>query len=198
MSSPPGFEPGFPVVQSERCLVGLAGRDLAGPMLEYYERNRSHLEPWEPARPPGFYTETFWQLRLALNVEDARMGMSLRAAVMLASDPGRVVGSINLSNIVRGVFLSCHLGYSFDGELGGQGLATESVGAMVEHAFDGLGLHRVQAAYIPENHRSGRLLERLGFEREGLSREYLFIDGAWRDHVLTAKRAGFPVRPLEA
>ena len=62
----------------------------------------------------------------------------------------------------------------------------EALRATNAFAFRELRLHRIMANYRPENERSGRLLERLGFVREGVAKDYLFIDGAWRDHVLTA------------
>jgi len=68
----------------------------------------------------------------------------------------------------------------------GRGLMTEALRASNRFVFEGLRLHRIMANYRPENERSGRLLERLGFAREGVAKDYLFIDGAWRDHVLTA------------
>ncbi|MCK6430817.1 MAG: GNAT family N-acetyltransferase, partial [Burkholderiaceae bacterium] len=68
-----------------------------------------------------------------------------------------------------------------------RGLMTEALAACIDFAFGALRLHRIQANYMPENERSGRLLARLAFEREGYAKDYLFIDGAWRDHVLTAR-----------
>ena len=79
------------------------------------------------------------------------------------------------------------LGYAIDQAHEGRGLMREALEATIEHAFTVLRLHRIQANYVPENERSGRLLERLGFRREGLAKDYLFIDGRWRDHVLTAR-----------
>jgi ribosomal-protein-alanine N-acetyltransferase len=79
------------------------------------------------------------------------------------------------------------LGYAIDAAHEGRGLMREALQATIEYVFDVLRLHRIQANYVPENRRSGALLERLGFVREGLARDYLFINGAWRDHVLTAR-----------
>ncbi len=79
------------------------------------------------------------------------------------------------------------LGYAIDHAHEGQGLMREALEATIEHVFAVLRLHRIQANYVPDNARSGRLLERLGFVREGLAKDYLFIDGAWRDHVLAAR-----------
>ncbi len=104
--------------------------------------------------------------------------------------PEQAVGQIHLSQIARAPFCNAMLGYSIDSAHEGRGLMHEALLAVLADAFGPrVGLHRVQANVRPENTRSLALLGRLGFEREGLAREYLFIDGAWRDHVLTARRA---------
>lgn len=106
-----------------------------------------------------------------------------------AADGGRggpIVGIINVSQIVRGAFQAAVIGYSLDGCAEGRGLMTEALEAVIDYAFDGLELHRLMANYRPENTRSAAVLERLGFIKEGYAKEYLFIDGAWRDHVLTS------------
>ena len=83
------------------------------------------------------------------------------------------------------------LGYAIDGQLQGQGLMREGLAAIIKFAFSSeMHLHRLQANVRPENVRSLRLLEQLGFEREGFARDYLFIDGAWRDHAMFALRNG--------
>ena len=104
-----------------------------------------------------------------------------------------MVGSIGLSQIARGPFHNAMLGYAIDGACQGQGLMYEALQAVIDHAFSpGVNLHRIQANVRPENTRSIALLQRLGFDDEGLAREYLYIDGAWRDHRMFARRhAGF-------
>ena len=105
---------------------------------------------------------------------------------------GALVGVINLSEIVLGVFRSAYLGYWGYAATGGRGLMTHALRAAVEFAFDELGLHRVEANVQPDNVRSIALVRRAGFTKEGLSPGYLFIDGAWRDHERWALRAGAP------
>ena len=102
---------------------------------------------------------------------------------------GEVVGTANLTQIVRGYFQACYLGYAVAERWQGRGMMTEALGALMGHAFEVMKLHRVMANHTPDNLRSARLLERLGFEREGLAKHYLEIDGVWRDHVLTALSA---------
>lgn len=152
-------------------------------VLAYFERNRSHLAPWDPPRPAGFDTVAFWKERLATARLELLQEQSLRLFVF---KEGSIVGACNFTNIVRGPFQACFLGYSIDGALEGKGYMSEALRAAIGHAFTQLRLHRIQANYIPENVRSGQLLKKLGFAVEGYARDYLFIGGAWRDHVLTA------------
>ena len=162
----------------------------ADAVLRYFDRNRAHLEPWEPARPEGFYTKRFWRDRLAENRREVEAGIALRAFVVTRglppSHPERIVGSCNFSHIVGGAFMACTLGYGLDQHHVGQGLMEEVLQAAIPPVCELFGLHRVQANYQPSNERSGRLLRRLGFEVEGYARDYLHIAGQWRDHVLTA------------
>ena len=97
-----------------------------------------------------------------------------------------ILGWINLTNVVRGVFQACYMGYKLDRRMQGQGYMTEAARAVVDFAFDTLLLHRIMANYMPHNQRSAALLRRLGFTIEGVARDYLYIAGDWRDHVLTS------------
>ena len=176
-----------PSIRTERLILTLPPPEAARRMLDYHERNREHFAPWSPPEPPGFRTEKYWRERLALNRLDYRQGRSLRLAIASISDPrGDILGECNFSQVFRGPFLACMLGYKIDRACEGQGLMHEALAAATAHVFQELRLHRIQAAYMPENVRSGRLLARLGFTIEGHAREYLFIAGAWRDHVLTS------------
>ena len=93
-----------------------------------------------------------------------------------------ITGVININNIVRGSFLSASLGYYAGAPFAGQGLMREGLELVKGYAFYTLGLHRLEANIQPDNHRSIALVTQCGFEREGMSPEFLFIDGKWRDH----------------
>jgi ribosomal-protein-alanine N-acetyltransferase len=97
-------------------------------------------------------------------------------------EDGAIVGSANLSQIFRGNFRSCYLGYQAGAPFAGQGYMTEGVGLVLRHAFGTLRLHRVEANIQPDNAASIALVRRLGFTLEGVSRRYLKICGRWRDH----------------
>ncbi|WP_240665809.1 GNAT family N-acetyltransferase [Agromyces sp. LHK192] len=152
-----------------------------GPALaEAYARNREHLAPWEPLREPEFFTAAVHERGAAADVRRLREG----TAIPLVLDDGdRIVGRVNLSDIVRGAFQNVHLGYWVDASLQGRGLATASVGIALHHARSA-GLHRVQAGTLLHNTASQRVLEQNGFERFGTAPRYLWIAGEWQDHVL--------------
>ena len=156
-------------------------------IADFFRRNDAHLKPWDPPRPDGIFSTGFWAAECERAVDDYRDGAVARWLMLAHDDETTVIGRINFTQIVRGPFQSCMLGYAIDRQFEGQGLMREALEAAIIHAFDVLRLHRIQANYLPRNARSGRLLGRIGFATEGLARNYLFIDGAWRDHVISAR-----------
>ncbi|MFF2271552.1 GNAT family N-acetyltransferase [Agromyces sp. NPDC058136] len=152
-----------------------------GPALaEAYARNREHLAPWEPLRTPEFFTAAWHHRDVAGALARLQAGTSLPFVLV---EGERVVGRLNLSDVVRGVFQNANLGYWVDGEATGRGLATMAVGVALHHAR-AAGLHRVQAGTLVHNTGSQRVLERNGFARFGLARRYLRIAGEWQDHAM--------------
>jgi ribosomal-protein-alanine N-acetyltransferase len=154
-------------------------------MLDYYLRNRLGFQPWEPRRDESFYTLEGMRARISAMTEKMLAQQSLH---LLLRMPGsaEILGECGFTNIVRGPFQACHLGFSVGQGFEGKGLMAEALRCAIGFVFDELALHRVMANYRPENERSHRLLQRLGFEQEGLARAYLNIDGAWRDHILSS------------
>jgi ribosomal-protein-alanine N-acetyltransferase len=177
----------LPTLSTPRLAVEHMAPGHAEALAEFFLRNERHLAPWDPPRPAGVRETKFWHEECERAVEDYEDGAVVRWVVRLRAEPARVIGRINFTQIARGPFQSCMLGYAIDAALEGRGLMREALEAAIGHVFAVLRLHRIQANYVPDNVRSGRLLERLGFAREGLARNYLFINGAWRDHVLTAR-----------
>lgn len=182
------LRPPQPELSTSRLRLLPAAPELAPAMLAYQLRNRAHFAPWDPTPGDMFFTELFWSMRLRQSVNAWDEGREARFMLVLPEAPQTVIGTVSLSNIVRGVFQACHLGYAIDQRHQGQGLMREALQAVIHFAFRELKLHRIQANYQPENARSGALLKRLGFEVEGRARDYLFLNGAWRDHVLTSLR----------
>ena len=186
---------------TDRLVIEVPGVSASDCMAEYCRVNRAHLGPWEPARPLDYYTRHFWVRQLRAALDEYHAGVSVRTVIRLREETDevtgfsgqRIIGVANLSQVVRGAFQSAVIGYSLDEGMVGRGYMSEALQALCDHAFDEMGLHRIMAAYRPENERSAAVLARLGFEKEGFARDYLFIDGAWRDHVLTSL-----VRPEDA
>jgi len=176
-----------PVIETERLSLTIAPAHAAARLATYALENEPHLGKWEPPRPDGYFTEAYWYRRLERNLDEYAHDLSLRLAVFRRDDlDGPLCGHVNFNQVQRGGFQACTLGYSLDRRCEGRGMMTEALAAAVPYVFGELRLHRIQANYIPSNERSGRVLRRLGFVVEGYARDYLFIGGGWRDHILTA------------
>jgi ribosomal-protein-alanine N-acetyltransferase len=173
-------------LETERLRLEPYAPQHAPEILDYYSRNRPHLDPWEPARAPSFYTLDFHQRECEQAEAANRRGEFVRFAAF-AKDGGALVSLVNLWNIRRGVVHCAIIGYSVDAAHEGRGYATEAAGAAVDHGFGALNLHRLETSYHPTNERSGRVLRKLGFTVEGYARDYLYMRGAWRDAVLVAR-----------
>ena len=177
----------LPRLRTPRLELVATDPALAPQVLAFFERNAAHFAPWDPPTPAGFFTLRAQGERLTKGQQQFTAGDAFRYWMRLADDPSRIVGQIHFSSIVRGSFQSALLGYGIDRDFEGRGLMHEAVQAGIAEMFSGrVQLHRIQAAHLPENLRSAAVLTRLGFEREGLARKYLYINGAWRDHVINA------------
>lgn len=155
------------------------------------EKSREFLVPWEPTWPQDDLTRGAFRRRLKRYAEDQRTDQAY-AFFIFRKDDNALVGGLTLANIRRGVAQAGSLGYWLGEPFVRQGYMTAAVNALVPFAFGALKLHRVEAACIPVNIASIRLLEKCGFTREGHAREYLCINGAWQDHLLYARLASDP------
>lgn len=176
----------IPLISSERLLIRPALQDDLSNIIRYYRENQSFLVPVEPRWPDNFLTESFWRERIETALIEYNYRQSLKLFLFEKTEAGRVVGAINFSQFIYGSAHNCHVGYSLDKAHQGQGYMTEALQAALKHVFDTYRLHRVMAAYMPRNQRSGNLLKRLGFVVEGYARDYLMINGKWEDHILTS------------
>jgi len=180
--------PGWPVVLTDGpVLLRPYRRSDAADWSAVRRRNQPWLAPWEPA-PPGPWHE--------LNSPDAfrylyrdqrrqsRRGESMPFAVCLVeAGAERLVGHLNIGNIVRRAFCSGYAGYWVDAAVAGRGVTPTALALAVDHAFAAGGLHRIEVNVRPENIPSRRVVEKLGFREESYHHRYMHIDGAWRDHI---------------
>lgn len=179
----------------KRPLVQTQNLSLRPPVAEDYAawsllriESRAFLTPWEPIWHEDDLTRNSFRLR----VKRAAREMAADEAYSLfvtETATGQLLGGLTLGLVRRGVAQACTLGYWMGQRHAGKGHMTEAVRGALQFAFADLALHRVEAACLPNNLPSRRLLERVGFRQEGLARAYLRINGAWEDHLLFAALA---------
>ncbi|WP_195972870.1 GNAT family N-acetyltransferase [Clostridium thermobutyricum] len=149
-------------------------------ILNYYNKNKKHLEKFEPSRDKDFYTLETQQSLLNESYKQFLNGTSYELGII---KDNKIIGKIRLSNIVYGVFKSGILGYSIDEDFQGKGYMKEAVNLIVEYSFNDLDLHRIEASALVRNERSKNVLLGCGFEELGINKKYLFINGIWEDHI---------------
>ena len=153
------------------------------------EASRAFLTPWEPTWPSDDLSRSAFRRRLRRYAEDQRADTSYAFFLFRKSDDA-LVGGLTLANIRRGVAQAGSLGYWIGEPFARRSLMTGALHGLVPFAFGSLRLHRLEAACIPSNAASIKLLEKMGFVREGYAREYLCINGLWQDHLLFARLNG--------
>jgi [ribosomal protein S5]-alanine N-acetyltransferase len=151
--------------------------------------SRNFLVPWEPTWPSDDLSRGAFRRRLKRYAEDQRSDIAY-AFLIFRNDDNAMVGGLTLANIRRGVAQAGSLGYWIGEPFARRSLMTGALHGLVPFAFGSLRLHRLEAACIPSNAASIRLLEKMGFAREGYAREYLCINGLWQDHLLFARLNG--------
>ena len=176
----------IPCLETPRCLLRLAEPRDAPAMLDYFVRNRAFLAPTSPTWPADFFTLEYMQQRVQRSIDEFEREQSVRLFLFEHRADARVLGTITLDRLHRGPFQACYMGYALDQHEQGKGVMHEALQAAIGYAFAECKLHRIMANYMPTNARSGALLRRLGFVVEGYARDYLRVDGQWRDHILTS------------
>lgn len=170
--------------------VRLVAPDDAAALTSLVSRSRAALAPWEPLHGVDYFTEAGQRRGIVAALDRHARGEQHPFLVLVDGDPA---GRVNLNDVVHGAFQNAHLGYWVDVEHQGRGVATAAVRAVLAVAFDGLGLHRVQAGTLIHNHASRRVLAKNGFVEIGLAPRYIRIAGRWQDHVLHQRLVDDPV-----
>jgi [ribosomal protein S5]-alanine N-acetyltransferase len=156
------------------------------------EQSRSFLAPWEPTWPEDDLTRTAFRRRLQRYARDQQADLGYAFLIFRDTD-GAVVGGATLNNVRRGVAQAASLGYWMGEPFARHGYMTAALAALMPFAHVALRLKRIEAACLPHNAASVRLLEKLKFTREGYARKYLCIAGEWQDHILFARVADDPL-----
>lgn len=174
-----------PVLRGSGLLVRPLSMGDYAAWAELRANSRAHLTPWEPTWSSDELTRSAFRRRVRINQRDMREDQGI-AFLIFRQDEAALVGGLSLSNIRRGAAQSASIGYWIGLPFVGRGCMTDAVGLALAHAFDAMGLHRVEAACMPGNLASMRVLEKCGFRREGVAAGYLRINDVWQDHNLLA------------
>ena len=174
------------MIETARLVVRVPDAADVPAIIAYYRDNLEYLRPFSPGFEPEMFDPAAWHEQVGQRRRELTYGESFRAFMFAREEEHTIVGNINLTQVIRGAFQSCVLGYNLAETAQGHGLMTEAVLGVVGFAFGDWGLHRVAANYMPRNERSAAVLKRCGFRVEGLAAAYLLINGRWEDHVLTA------------
>jgi ribosomal-protein-alanine N-acetyltransferase len=177
------------VYETERLRLVVVDSTYASKILKFYLENESFLMRWEQIKQPDFYSINHQRRILNLEEQFFMKGQMVRFWIFKREDEtnDEPIGSVSLTNIIRGVFQSCFLGYKLGERFTGAGYMTEAISKVMEVAFDEMELHRIEANIMPDNMKSMNVVKRLGFENEGLARKYLKINGKWEDHYHMVK-----------
>ena len=169
------------LIETDRLRLKVLDESSADLVLAYYIDNKAFLHPWEQTRHDVFYSKDAQELSLKLDYDAALKGDMIRYWIFLKSTD-ELIGSIALTNIIRGIFKSCYMGYKLSEKHVRQGYMVEACRALIDIAFKDMLLHRIEANIMPNNLASIRVVSKLGFGFEGFSPEYLKINGKWEGH----------------
>jgi ribosomal-protein-alanine N-acetyltransferase len=183
MVGSPAF--GESIVETARLNLTMLPPAAAALVAQFHVNNRDFMRVHAPPRLGSFYTEGFWATRLA-DLQTLAKDDKHYTFFVFEKSTDDLIGLVNFSNVVRGAFQACHVGYELCPTAEGKGLMTEALQALVNYMFSVKNFHRLMANYVPTNLKSERVLQKVGFQKEGLAKAYLFLDGKWKDHVLTS------------
>jgi ribosomal-protein-alanine N-acetyltransferase len=170
-------------IETNRLILKRCEESFATIILEYLIKNRDFFKPWIPKQEESFYTLEKQIEILKAKKKSFEEEKELKFYIFKKDDESKIIGELEFSNIIKGAFLSCYLGYKTDKDEINKGYMFEALKSSIEYLFKNIKLHRIEANVIPRNAPSIFLLEKLGFEKEGLSKKYLKINGVWEDHL---------------
>lgn len=173
-----------PVLEGRRVTLRALVADDFPRWQEVRRGNHAWLTPWEPSRPPGspdvVASRTAFAVRCQARERERQLGTGHSFGVFVDS---QLCGEVNVNGVQRGPFQSANVGYWIDQARAGRGYTPEALVVVFRHAFEDLGLHRLEIAIIPRNGASCRVVEKLGMREEGVALRFLEINGRWEDHL---------------
>lgn len=173
-------------LNGDNIILKVLSPEDAEDILNFYIRNKEYLKPFEPSRKDSFYTLETQKKSIVEHYNQFLNGSNISFGIY---KDNYLIGKIQLSNIVLGVFRNAFIGYAMDEKEQGKGYMKEAVSLVLDYAFNDMELHRVEATALVDNLKSRRVLSSCGFKEIGISEKYLFINGDWRDHSVFYKTA---------
>lgn len=168
-------------IETENLILNVENSDKAKDVLDFYIHNQDLFDCYEPTRPDNFYTEAFHKATLLAEYNDILHSRFLRYYIYLKSNPNKIIGAVNFSNMLYGPFMRTSIGYKLDKDYHKHGYAYEACTAAIDVVFKEYHLYRIEAKVLPTNEASIRLLNRLAFRYEGLEYSAVSIKGVRED-----------------
>lgn len=172
------------MIKGENIYIRPFLADDASALLELQTENRSFFEKFSMVSQEDFYTNESQLNKIQMYEEDCKNDQSYTFGIFISD--GTLIGTIELFQVLRGSLQSAFIGYFLDEKHNGKGYTTEAVKLLVEHAFNEIKLHRIEAGVMPHNIGSIRVLEKSGFHKEGIALKNVKINGKWEDHQVLA------------
>lgn len=173
------------MLKAQNIYIRLFTLNDANDLLQLEKDNQEFFQTYSMKRPPDFYTIDFQKDLIQQKIEKAQNDSDYNFGIFTL-DNDELIGTIGLFRILRGSLQNAIVGYSLSKNHNGKGYATEALKLVVDYAFTTLKLHRIEAGAMPHNIGSIRVLEKAGFEKEGISKSNVKINGKWEDHQVLA------------
>ncbi len=185
------------ILETPRLLIKTLDKNYAKKVLAYNTENKDFFKSTEPLKSEDFYTVKAQKKILNFEQKELRNGTKIHfyiflktpkkvssiSRILTSNTSNKIIGSITFSNIIRGVFQSCFLGYKLHKDYIRNGFMEEALKESIGYMFKYVGLHRIEANIMPDNYPSLELAKKLGFVSEGYAPKYLKINGKWEDHI---------------
>ncbi len=169
--------------ETKRLLLTVLTADASEEVLRFLQKNRNTFEKYDGKKKENYYTQRYQKTLLTYDFNMAMRQKSFRYWLSEKNEPSRIIGTVSIQRIERGIFQTCTIGYKMDEAYRRQGYMQEALEKIVSVIFSDLKLHRIEAYVKPENTASIRLLEKSGFCNEGISYGCIFINDTWEDHL---------------
>jgi [ribosomal protein S5]-alanine N-acetyltransferase len=172
-------------LETDRLFLKQLPAEMAAAVARFKLSHRERMRTREPRSLDEYYTENYWRQKLPEWIEASKQDRSYYF-FLVTKAANEIIGTLSFTNVVRGPFQACNVGYFLSNTFEGQGYMTEALRRAIAFMFEEKNFHRLEAAYMLDNDRSARVLERLDFQKEGIAKDYLLINGQWEDMVLTS------------